>query len=273
MHPRRQTYARAFALVPLIALLAACGESSTLLVPRTPTLGDTQISRDVAATAGDAVAADVADLLTGEAAAGMTATAPASCPFDAASGFHICPTVTVGGVSIARRFQFRDASGTPAQRYDPSLTASAQFLRTVDGSVSGTTSDGASWTRGVHETSDRTVSGLAGAETQRVWNGGSTGADTTVYTSAAASRTYAAQVTQTMRDVVVGVPRSATGWPLSGTVTRAVTARLTTSGTTAVRNVARRVTITFNGTSSVPIDVNGLACTLNLATRTISGCP
>jgi hypothetical protein len=273
MRPRRPTLARALALAPLAALLAACGDSS-VLVPRNVTFGDAQISRDVAAASGSAVAGDVADLLTGETAAGLTSAAPAACPYDAPSGYHICPTVTANGVTLARRFQFRDASGTPAQSFDATLTASVNFLRTLDGSVTGSGgSDGATWTRGVHETSDRTVSGLAGAETQRVWNGTDTGADTTVYTGASLTRTYAAAVTQTVRDVVVSVPRVATSWPLSGTITRVVTAKLTTGGTTTVRNIVRTVTVTFNGTSSVPVEVNGLACTLDLAARSISGCP
>lgn len=273
MRPRRSTLARTIALAPVAALLAACGDSS-VLVPRTPSFTEAQISRDVAAASGSAVAGDVADLLAGETAAGLTSAAPAACPYDAASRYHVCPTVTAGGLTLARRFQFRDASATPAQNFDPALTASVNFLRTLDGSVSGSGgSDGASWTRGVHETSDRTVSGLAGDETQRVWNGTDTGADTTIYTGAAATRTYAATVTQTVRDVVVSVPRVAGSWPLSGTVTRVVTAKLTTGATTAVRNLVRTVKVTFNGTSTVPIEVNGLACTLDLAARTISGCP
>jgi hypothetical protein len=273
MRPHRPTLARAIALAPLAALLAACGDSS-VLVPRSATLSDAQISRDVAAASGSAVAGDVTDLLTGESAAGLTSAAPATCPYDAASRYHVCPATTSNGLTVARRFQFRDASGTPSQSFDPALTASVNFLRALDGSVSGTGgSDGATWTRGVHETSDRTVSGLAGTETQRVWNGTDTGADTTVYTGSAATRTYAATVTQTSRDVVLSVPRVANSWPLSGTVTRVVTARLTTSASTAVRNVARTVTVTFNGTSVVPIEVNGLACKLDLATRSISGCP
>lgn len=274
MRPRRPALARAIALVPLAALLAACGDSSPL-VPRPSTgVTDAQISRDVAATAGSAVAGDVADLLVGEATAGLTSAAAATCPYDAASRYHVCATVTSGGLSIARRFQFRDASGTPAQSFDPTLTASVNFLRTLDGSVTGAAgTDAATWTRGVHETSDRTVSGMAGAETQRVWNGVDTGADTTVFSATAGARTYAATVTQTMTDVVVSVPRVATSWPLSGTVTRVVTAKLSTAASTATRNIVRTATITFNGTSTVPITVNGVACTLDLATRTISGCP
>lgn len=272
MRPRRPTLARAIALAPLAALLAACGESSLTSIPRTPSLTDAQISHDVAATAGQAVAADVADLLVGEAAAGLTSTGAANCPYDATSSYHVCPSVTLDGLTVTRRFQFRDASGTASQSYDPSLTASVNFLRTLDGSMGGSTSDGLTWTRGVHETSNRTVSGMAGDETQRVWNGTDTGADTTIYTSGSNTRTYAASVTQTGTDVVVALPRSATSWPLSGTVTRVVTAKLTQSSTTATRNIVRTATVTFNGTSEVPIVVNGVTCTVDLAAGSVSGC-
>ena len=266
--------ARAIALAPIAALLAACGEASTLTsIPRTPSLTDAQISRDVAASAGQAVALDVVDLLRGEVAAGLTSFAAATCPYDAASSYHVCAPVTLEERTIARRFQFRDASGTATQGYDAELTASVNFLRTLDGSVSGATSDGLAWTRGVHETSNRTVSGLAGGETQRVWNGTDTGADTTIYTGGSNTRTYAASVSQTATDVVVAVPRVALSWPLSGTITRVVTAKLTQSSTTAVRNVVRTATVTFNGTSSVPIVVNGLTCTLDLNSVSVTGCP
>lgn len=272
MRPRGSTVTRSLVVVSLTALLAACGDSSLPTLPRSQSLTDVQISRDVAAASGQAVAGDVADLLTGEAAAGMTGAAAGNCPYVAASAYHVCPSVTRDGLTVTRRFQFRDASGTAAQNFDPSLTASVNFLRALDGTVSGATNDGTTWTRGVHETSDRTVSGLAGAETQRVWNGTDTGADTTVYTSGSRSRTYAATVTQTARDVVVAVPRTATSYPLSGTVSRVVTAKLTQSGASATRNVERTATVTFNGTSSVPLTVNGVACTLDLATGTVSGC-
>ena len=170
MRPRRQTLASGLVIAPLALLLAACGDSG--VGPRVSTLTETQIS-------GDAVAGDVVDLLAGEAAAGLTASAPAPCPYDAASGYHVCTRTTANGFQIVRRFQFRTASDTPMQSYDPTLTASVNFLRTLDGSSSGTTDAGIVWTRAVHQSSDRTVTGLAGPETQRIWNGTDTGSDST----------------------------------------------------------------------------------------------
>ena len=271
MRPRRQTLASGLVIAPLALLLAACGDSG--VGPRVSTLTETQISSDVVATSGDAVAGDVVDLLAGEAAAGLTASAPAPCPYDAASGYHVCTRTTANGFQIVRRFQFRTASDTPMQSYDPTLTASVNFLRTLDGSSSGTTDAGIVWTRAVHQSSDRTVTGLAGPETQRIWNGTDTGADTTTHTGSGSSRTYAATVTQTTRDLVVSVPRTSTDWPLSGTITREISAKLSVNGARdATRTVTRTVVVTFNGSATVPITVNGIACTLDLSTRKVSGC-
>ena len=254
----------------LALLLAACGDAPTGL--RSVSVSDAQISADVAAAAGDAVAGDVAHVLAAETIAGL-AGPTTGCPYDAVSSYHVCTTVTGGGLEVVRRYQFRDASGTPAENFDPSLTASVNFVRRVDGSVTGTTGAGASWTRAVHESADNTVSGLAGAETQRVWNGLGTGADTSTHVAAAGTRVYAASVTNATRDVVMKLPRSEFAWPQSGTISRTVTAKLTLDGARdATRTITRTAVVTFNGTSSVPLVVNGLACTLDLSARTVSGC-
>lgn len=251
-----------------LAALAACGDSST--APRTAAVSDAQISADVAATAGDAAARDVGDFAADEAVFGGSAP---SCPYDAASGFHVCTRVTERGLELVRKYQFRDASSTPTQNYDPSTTASIVFVRTADGSLSGTTEDGVAWTKGTHLSATRTVTGLAGAETQRVWNGTGTSADTATYTGATATRHYAASTSHTTTDVVVKLPRSTNPWPLSGTVTRTVNAKLTVDGARdASRTISRTAVVTFNGTSTVPITVNGLSCTLNLETQKVSGC-
>ena len=270
MLPRRRLCSSA-TLATLAALLTACGGDVGTGI-RSVSVSDAQISADVAAAAGDAIAADVGDLVTAETVAGLSTASP-GCPYDAASRYHVCTVVTGGGLEVVRRYQYRDASGTPVETFDAGTTASVNFIRTVDGNLTGATDAGVSWTRTVHESADVTVSGLAGAETQRVWNGTSTGSDTATYVAPASTRLYGASVTQQARDVVTRLPRTEFPWPQSGTVTRAVTARLTLNGSRdATRTVTRTAVVTFNGTATVPIVVNGLTCTLDLSARTVSGC-
>lgn len=279
---RRRPYTTLSVAVVLAVVLAACDSSTA---PDAAAVSDAQVSADVAATSGDAVATDVAGLLADEAVAGIASGAAtagataaavigaAGCPYDAATQYHVCSRVTERGLEVTRRYQFRDASGTPTQSYDPERTAAIDFRGTVDGSLSATTDAGVSWTRATHESDGRTVTGLAGAETQRTWNGSGTGADTTTHTDGTRTRHYAATATHQAKDVVVKLPRASFPWPQSGTMTRTVNAKLEIEGgRAATRQVSRTVTVTFNGTAQVPLTVNGLSCTLDLETHRVSGC-
>jgi len=250
-----------------LAALTACGDSAT--APRIAPVSDAQISADVAALTGDAAARDVGELAADEALAGGSTV----CPYDAATGYHTCTRVTERGLELVRKYQFRDASETPTQNYDASTTASIVFERTADGTLSGTTDGGLAWVKITHQSATRTVSGLAGTETQRLWQGNGASADTASYTGPLATRRYAATTTHMANDVVVRLPRSTYPWPQSGTITRTVNAKLTVDGSTdASRIISRTAVVTFNGTSTVPITVNGLACTLDLETQKVSGC-
>lgn len=258
----------AAALTAVVGIVACSGDSST--APRV-VVGDAQIATDLATTAGDAITLDVTDMATSETAAGVDGSA--GCPYDAATQYHVCSRVTERGLDVVRRYQFRDASGTPMQSYDAARTASIVFQRTVEGHTSTTTDAGVSWTEARHEQSERTVSGLAGPETQRVWNGTGTSADTASHIASGGSRTYAKTTSFAAVNVVEKLPRSSFRWPQSGTITRTVSAKLSTSGSGDVtRTVDRTAVVTFNGTSLVPITVGDLSCTLNLETAKLSGC-
>jgi hypothetical protein len=260
------------ATVAAIATLAACGDSTA---PIPSGLTDAEIAADVAALSGSAVAADVGTFHDDEAVAGIGA-AGAGCSYDATSQTHVCTVTTENGLQVTRTYQFRDAADAPMQSYDAANTASVHFTRSVVGTVTTTTATGATWTGATHRDETRTVTGLLGDETQRVWNGTGTSHDTTSYTATAGTRRYAGSVTQTVHDVVMTLPRSANPYPTSGTLTRAVeftvSANSGSGSTGASRSVARTVTVTFNGTALVPLQTNDLSCTLNLDTGRVSGC-
>jgi len=111
------------------------------------------------------------------------------------------------------------------------------------------------------------VSGLLGEETERTWNGtGSSAKNASVVSDATGDRSYSFSASSIITDVVIPVPRGS-GWPLSGTIERTVTAEWVVGEETRER--MRTVLVEFNGTHLVPITVNGELFTLNLETREI----
>ena len=76
------------------------------------------------------------------------------------------------------------------------------------------------------------------------------------------TRSFDVESDCTITDVVVPVPRTDTAWPLSGTIHRVVTITKGDGST-----VTREVTVTFNGTQTVTIDVNGETFDFDLTAR------
>lgn len=264
-----------------VATLAACGDATA---PASTSLSDAQIAADVAATAGDAIAGAVLAFGDDQTAAGLTASvadvsttdvaaAVTGCPYDVASQTHVCSRVTERGLEVTRTYQFRDAAATPMQSYDAANTASIYFTRTADGTVTATTATGVTWTGATHRSDQRTVTGLLGNETQRVWNGTGESHDTTDYSGTGGTRHYAGASTETTRDVVMALPRASFPYPQSGTITRTAELTLTITGTRDLtKTVSRTIVATFNGTALVPIQVNDVTCTLHLDTHKVTAC-
>ena len=150
--------------------------------------------------------------------------------------------------------------------------------RTVDGTLGGTRG-GAPWSVTRHHARDYTVSGLAGAETSRTWNGTGTSADTASHGGERGTRTYVSTGSHVATNVVFLVPRSAGRWPQSGTIERTVagSATVTPVGEAPrTRAFARTVRVTFDGDATAAVSVTGpdgtRTCTLDLATRQVAGC-
>lgn len=294
--PRRPHRRLPLAGVALAALgAAACSDATTPASTPDEVLPQAQISADVAASAGEEIARDIEALSASAVVAGlepgasltasgtpsaaslsvMRAGAP-GCALDEASGRHVCPTLTVEGLTWTRSYALLDADGQAMAEYSPTLTASINAQWTMDGTVHGSHGD-ATWTATVHHARDYTVSGLAGAETSRSWSGTGSSADTAVYTGANRTRRYGMTGTHTTTAVVFALPRAEHHYPQSGTVERTVSGTATVSGAQQVtRSVARTVRVTFDGDATARLEVVGpertLVCTLDLATRQVSGC-
>jgi hypothetical protein len=270
----------------LAAGAVAC--SSDLVGP--PAIDDAQISADVAATSGDAVASEIANFSDNIAAAGsFTMLAPSfnvsapgngtngqpsfgaispTCSF--AAGRYTCSVATERGLNVTRSFAFYDAAGQSLQVFDSTKVESVNFQAQIDGSF---TRD-IVWTAGVHRTRNNTVSGLISMKPQRKWNGTGSGADTVSHIGLDGIRTLAGHAVDTVTNVVMPGKAATSQVPLSGTVVVVAdyTASLQGATGTVSKQVTRRVVVTFNGTVTPTLQVGTLTCTLHLDTHTVDGC-
>lgn len=264
----------------LSVLAAACGDGATDPTnDAVPTL-----NADVAAAVADGVGEDVQTmrdlnfgLRTGLLFLPIGALQPRDCPWNSASGWHECESRDIGAFTIERRYAFYDAGGAAQEEFDANLTASIQVQRTIDGSIERDT-EGGSISGEAHHERDLTVSGLAGSETQRTWNGtGQSEISGTRVNDDRGSRTYDLSVDVEVDDVVVPHPRNEDQdpWPLSGTITKHVEGSVTVNGET--RTFERTVVITFDGTQFANATVTGTATSgtfvIDLANRRLGRKP
>lgn len=243
----------------LLVTLAACNSEAT--GPALPPLADLAITRDVATQSAEVVGEDV-ELMggpTGQLGFGFAASATGEddAPFR-------CGTHTRDLLTIVRTCTFKDAAGATQSGYDATTTASAAIHAVVTGKI-----ERENWSAEVERIRDLTVTGLAGAETSRTWNGTGTGKSIrSRHKEGTETRTYDVSCSSTQTNVVVNLPRTENRWPVSGTINRKCTIKIT-GGPNDGKTVERDVTITFNGTQLVPITVNGKAFILDLKTRKI----
>ena len=245
-------------------MLGACNGDNTGPDAATPLL-----DADIAQVAADATAEDVDVMREPVFFMGLPGFVPgtgdfrpANCPFQAASGKLICPTVTQGGVTIERSYAFWDAANAVQQAYDALSTAKANIQSSLTGSRTGL-----GWEASIERHRDMTATGLAGAETQRTWNGtGSSSISRSRHREGGPERSYDLECTLTVANVVVPVPHGEDGWPLSGTITRQCTVTFV-GGRRDGQTVTRTVVVTFNGTQQVTLTVGDKVFDLDLRLR------
>ena len=268
---------------PVAFLIAACSSDSTSPIQ----ISASDVDQAAVISASDATAEDVSIFSASDmtmsggavqnAVGGglMLSRAPASaapsyswtfgdaCTFNQTSSRFTCPPITSGGLTLNRDYAFYAANQSAQTAYDASLTASANFHVSITGVH---LADAGADT--VNRDRSLTVSGLAGAETSRTWNGTGTRDDGGYRTGTDAKRTYHVNDAVTVSNVVVNLPRSSNPWPISGSITRVVsgTGSVVKSGVSKSFTVDRTVTITFNGTQYATITVGSNTYTLDLST-------
>lgn len=217
--------------------------------------GDLELA--VAAVAAEATLDDVQSMTLGT----WGLAGPVAGP-EAASQFGPHGGLAPGDVlQRERTVTFYDADGQVMDGYDPLVTDRINLVIEVEGSL-----ERPRWSGEVERHRDVTVSGLAGQETQRTWNG--TGSDlharVRVSDEGNVERRFASQTS--IEDVVVGVPRHENPWPLSGTITRHVEVTVV-NGPNGDVTRERTVVVTFNGTRYVTLTVDGQEFEVDLADR------
>jgi hypothetical protein len=247
-------------------LLVACSDSTA------PT-GDPQTDADLAVSAGDAAASDVALMIAGDVGAGLATSSAAptaafgGCTYNPGRGNWACGSSTDGTLTVTRSFTFYDAAGAAQPSFDAATTARIEHKVDVTGSVQR----GEGYTASLERHRVLTVTPKAiGDWSERHWNGTGTEAVDAEHEGDRLTRHYTLTSSTQVTDVVFRTPRVANPWPLSGTVEHDVHAVLTREGVTNVtRTMDREIVVTFNGTKLVPVTVNGHSFTLNLETRRI----
>ena len=237
-----------FSTVGVLATLAACASTE-------PSAGPGQdVTMDVATIATEMGAQDV-EMMHGP-GGGL------GFGWNADFGRFNCESADLGVLTIVRTCTFTDADGLVQEGYDTNTTASVALHTELSGAI-----ERDRWSATFQRTADLVVSGLAGANTTKIWNGSGAGTLTKVRTSdSAETRQYDMTSSGTITNVVIPVPRTATSWPLSGTIAREVTVTFI-GGPRDGTTVTRSTTLEFNGTQFATLTVNGETFQVDLARR------
>jgi hypothetical protein len=265
------------AATTLLALAAACSEDDA--GPAAPTGANASaVNRDVASASGAAVASDVAVWAGSEAAVSASfgpAGAPATGTCTRDANTTRCTDGREGTLNVARTVTFFDAAGATQAQFDAATTARIDIAVLVRGTTSGP-----QFTSTINRGRSLSITGLAGAETQRTWNGTGTATVQSTFTGDLGTREHRMVENDTTTNVVWIVAPSRSPYPASGTIVRNVAVNTTITGErSGTFSAHRRVLITFNGTAQVPMQVEAvgrrgntvvLTCQLDLSTRTVA---
>ena len=235
----------------LSALVVGCGKSNKSVSP----------SETIGANATQAPAAGL-DALTGwgrsDVLAGMPfgmswpfglpLSIPSGCSYDAGSQSFVCgPNSLPNGLVETHSYQFLDAGNTPQSAFDSLTTASIHFTSRLSGTTTGHYSK-------VDDQHDLTVSGLAGVETSRTWNGTGTSA----HEDSVGHALIVTNVNTSITNVVIPVSRTNHPYPLSGTI---ATHTVVTGGLMPIDMIT---SLSFDGTRYAKLTINGVTYTVDL---------
>jgi hypothetical protein len=200
---------------------------------------------------------------TAEAFGGGAPTLPSlassGCTYEAASQSYACTPIVASGVTVTQGFTLLDASGGKQAAFDKTTTAAVRANTTIGGTIDDGTTQ-----LTIDGQQELTLSGLLGP-THTL-----DGTSTVHLASIEGDLPFETTVATTITGLVVQPPTQdgTHPWPKGGTITVELS---TTIGAGAPDPDVVRVTITFNGTSTVNVTFIGGgisgSCKVDLASQ------
>lgn len=255
---------RRIGLTAIGLTMLACSDSPS--GPTTPTIPDAatllaEMSSSIIGAA-EAFAASSSSSLVPTA----NAFDPRTCTYSESTGFFVCPTVTIGSLTVSQMYRFIDAAGNSQSKPD-AQTSAFETKTAVSGTLTTTTTDPrpstASYT--INSNSDQTLTGLR-AENHTL-NGLTTTTIQGTLQSGGTTLPVDEHLKETTSNLMLPNARKGQKWPLSGTITVEETSN---SFDPFAPSATYLTTITFHGTSVVTLTFSGpfgpsSSCTVDLA--------
>lgn len=253
-----------------VVALTACADGTQ---PLASLVSDSTITADVAASAGDAIAASL-DVLAGHE---ISMALPGSGMSDHPAMSHM------NNFNVSRTRVCYDANGAVVAGCSP-ISSVRQIVTsvTVDGTRTGshTRENGVTvnWTGAVHRAGSDTVyrNFTGGTETSRTHIGAGMGHDTSTFSDGTVTRVFSEATRDSVKSLTWNLPRSSNPWPASGSIVRVDSVHVvaTKGSETRERKVVWVISVTFpaDAQGNVVLQVNDKTCNLNLVTRVVSNC-
>lgn len=260
--------------LPMLALalasagLLACSEALTP-VP----VSDTEITEDIASSAGDAIATALELMSSNENAGPLPSVT-------SASGEPVGEVAAA--VTLSRTLTCFDAQDAAMSSCSPMSAVRKLVTRTqMGGNRSGTRVIGertVTWSGRISRVSNDTVvrNFSPSVEVSRTHTGLIVGNDTTTFSDSAESRIAVESSVDSVRALTWRVPRFQNPYPISGSVVRNVSVRvmIVRDGRRHEHSVTRRLSVRFpaDAQGNVTLTIATRDCTLNLVTHRVTGC-
>lgn len=266
MKPFRMSH---LAALVVLAGAAACENMS----PESRLVSDDVITADVANSSGDAIASVVETMMANETVAGLSNASE-----------DVQQAVTSNTLTFERSRTCYDAANAVVNNCQP-LSSVRKIVTHVDIDGSRTyreTEDSPPiWTGVVHRLLDDTVTrnyntAAQPAEISRTHSSVGLGDDTTTFNGERVHKVMSESTRDSVKAVTWNLPRSQNPFPVSGSIVRVVSVKVTATSDngTATREGTRRIQVSFpaDAQGNVVLQINDKTCNLNLVTHVVSNC-